>query len=213
MPPGYWFPLYEQLYLFKMSCFHFSIIYVTNYLRYLLLLYPIHWRYIPTTGHNHLSLIPCPFQTRHIRKVVYLKQPNKQNPRWLVSCVKIVVHGYVKKWVLPPQCSPGNLRGRTESLSWWLKLKLKDWSIQRPCSTHVQVVTKQYRESQQMFPEIHRYQVERKQRDRDRQRHWQRVQDTQAHRETASFIIFCSTFDNDSGVLHFHPLDVRRSLF
>ena len=47
--------------------------------------------------------------------------------------------------------------------------------------------------------------------DRDTDR--QRVKDTQAHRETASFIIFCSTFDNYSSVLHFHPLDVRRSLF
>lgn len=63
-----------------------------------------------------------------------------------------------QRWLLSPQCI---CEGKTEREKSKSPLKLKDWSMQKPSSSHVQVVTKQCRESKQVFPKGHMYQVER----------------------------------------------------
>lgn len=92
-----------------------------------------------------------------------------------------------QRWVLSPQCI---CEGKTEREKRKSPLKLKDRSMQKPSSSHVQVVTKQCRESKQMFPKGHRYQVER-----------QKVRDVKMHIKTLPNFSFSV------------PLEVRTQVF
>lgn len=128
---------------------------------------------------------PLSLQTSHMRKVVCLRYPDKQNLRWPASYVKTAACS--KRGSFSPMLSwKFKLRGRKESLSWWLKLKSKGLSIQGPSSSHVQVVTKQYKEVNRCFQKC----IGTKWKERERWTETDRVRDTETYTEKVSHLPF-----------------------